>query len=389
MSQNSHKVHRFVSNDFSVRVAAVNATDVVREMQKLQGTLPLPTVAVGRAMVGATLMASHLKESQQIGLYVRGNGVMSAVYAEAHFEGQVRGYTPHALYEPAAYPADLSLHDSIGEGTLTVTRHQPFQKQPFQGTVELVSGEIGDDIAYYLQQSQQIRSLVSLGVYLDTYGKVRAAGGLLIEVMPGVEEAIVEKIQDNADKLKTTLAYHRRGFTGDGAFVDAGDAFDNFAIRRDQLAGFDQDKIAAAQVGRRGGFEQRAVLRIRQQLGHRVGSGAAQAFGSRAAAAFGDRFREGGEQHCQPQPEGDSERERGGLVFDQRLDADDAGQHGDHFGDEDHRVAHQLRGIELGETVARGAGDNGPVEQGDGVGFGGGHGGGSLSQGRKAMVFFF
>lgn len=206
MSQNSHKVHRFVSNDFSVRVAAVNATDVVREMQKLQGTLPLPTVAVGRAMVGATLMASHLKESQQIGLYVRGNGVMSAVYAEAHFEGQVRGYTPHALYEPAAYPADLSLHDSIGEGTLTVTRHQPFQKQPFQGTVELVSGEIGDDIAYYLQQSQQIRSLVSLGVYLDTYGKVRAAGGLLIEVMPGVEEAIVEKIQDNADKLKTTVS---------------------------------------------------------------------------------------------------------------------------------------------------------------------------------------
>jgi len=206
MTATPHRVHRYVSNDFTIRAAAVNATEVVREMQKLQGTLPLPTVAVGRAMVGATLMASHLKEGQQVGLYVRGDGVMSAVYAEAHFEGQVRGYTPHALYEPAEYGTDLSLKESIGKGTLTVSRHQPFQAQPFQGTVELVSGEIGDDIAYYLQQSQQIRSLVSLGIYLDTYGKVRAAGGILIEVMPGVEESVVEKIQDNVDKLQTTVS---------------------------------------------------------------------------------------------------------------------------------------------------------------------------------------
>jgi molecular chaperone Hsp33 len=193
------RVHRFISNDFTVRAAAVDATQVVREMQQLHNSQPLPTVAVGRAMVGALLMASQLKNDQQVGLYIRGNGNLAAVYAEAHFEGQVRGYCPVPHYIPPDYTKGLSLKEAIGQGTLTVARHQPFQKQPFQGTVELVSGEIGDDIAHYLHQSHQIRSLVSLGVFIDGNGKVASAGGVIIEVMPGVEEDVVDKIQKNAD----------------------------------------------------------------------------------------------------------------------------------------------------------------------------------------------
>ncbi len=200
------RVHRYVSNDFTLRAAAVDATHVVREMQQLQGTQPLATVAVGRAMVGALLMAAQLKNDQQVGIYIRGNGSLKAVYAEAHFEGQVRGYTPMPNYQPPNYESGLSLRDAIGKGTMTVARHQPFQKQPFQGTVELVSGEIGEDIAHYLHQSHQIRSLVSVGVYLDTYGKVQAAGGVIVEVMPGVDEDIVEKIQKNADSKPVNVS---------------------------------------------------------------------------------------------------------------------------------------------------------------------------------------
>ncbi len=200
------RVHRFVSKDFTLRVAAVNATSVVQHMQGLQDTYPLATVAVGRSMVGALLMASQLKDGQMVGLLFRGNGPLRSVYAEASFEGHVRGYTPSAHYEPASYENGLSLKDAMGIGLLNVTRHQPFQKQPFQGTVEIVSGEIGEDIAHYLHQSHQIRSLVSLGVYLDTYGKVRAAGGVLIEVMPGVEESLVEKIQKNYEEKKPNIS---------------------------------------------------------------------------------------------------------------------------------------------------------------------------------------
>jgi len=201
-----NKVHRFVTNDFTVRAAAVDATAIVREMQVLQGTLPLPTVAVGRAMVGALLMASQLKEGQQVGLYIRGQGLLGRVYAEAHFEGHVRGYTPFPIYEPSNYDRGLQLSEAIGPGTLTVTRHQPFQKHPQQGSVQLVSGEIGEDIAHYLIQSHQIRSLVSLGVYLDTFGKVKAAGGVIIEVMPGVEDSLVEAIEKNANEHQESIS---------------------------------------------------------------------------------------------------------------------------------------------------------------------------------------
>jgi molecular chaperone Hsp33 len=205
-TKSPQKVHRFVSNDYTLRIAAVDSTAVVAEMQRLQQTYPLPTVAVGRAMTGALLLASHLKEGQQVGLYFKGNGPLTAVYAEANFEGQVRGYSPVPVFEPANYDKGLSLKEHLGQGLLTVTRHLPFQKQPHNGTVEMLSGEIGEDIAHYLHQSHQIRSLVSLGVYLDTYGKVQAAGGVILEVMPGVEESVVDKIQKNAEAFTENIS---------------------------------------------------------------------------------------------------------------------------------------------------------------------------------------
>lgn len=205
-SESQHRVHRFISQDFTIRAAAVDATAVVREMQALQGAKALPSLAVGRAMVGALLLAAQQKQGHQVGLYIRCQGPLRAIYAEAHFEGQVRGYTPMSHYEPARYNNEYNLKEAIGEGSLTVARHQPFQKAPHQGTVNLVSGEIGEDIAHYMIQSHQIRSLVSLGVYLDAYGRVRSAGGVIIEVMPGAEEDVVERIQKNADSSQVPVS---------------------------------------------------------------------------------------------------------------------------------------------------------------------------------------
>jgi molecular chaperone Hsp33 len=200
------KVHRFVTKDLSIRAASVNATNVVAHMQKLQATLPLPTVAVGRTMIGAILMASQLKEGQEVGILVKGNGPINSVFAQANFNGYVRGYTSTPLYEPLEYLPHLSLKEAIGTGFLTVARHQPFQRQPYQGTIELVNGEIGDDLAFYLHQSQQIRSIISLGVYLDIYGKVKSAGGVIVEVMPGVEDDVVLQLEANYAKNKAQLS---------------------------------------------------------------------------------------------------------------------------------------------------------------------------------------
>ncbi len=200
------KVHRFVSNDLTIRAAAIDATEVVLEMQKLHKAFPLASVGVGKAMVGALLLASQLKDNQQVGLLFRGNGALKSIYAEADFEGHVRAYTPNPQYQPESYENGLKLSEALGHGTLTVARHQPFQKQPFHGTVEIVSGEIGEDIAHYLHQSHQIRSIVALGIYLDQNGKVTHAGGVIIEVMPGVEESIVELLQKNNDAKKPSVS---------------------------------------------------------------------------------------------------------------------------------------------------------------------------------------
>jgi molecular chaperone Hsp33 len=200
------RVHRFVSNDFTVRAAAVDATEAVRQMQELQKSFPLATTAVGRAMVGALLLASHQKEGQEVGILLSGNGPLARIYAQASFEGLVRGYCPNPSYF-ATDPVDqLNVKKAIGNGLLTVTKQQPFQRLPYTGTVEMVSGEVGEDLAFYLHQSHQIRSVVNLGVYLDTYGKVKAAAGVLVEVMPGVEDEVVDKIEANAIKQKHSVS---------------------------------------------------------------------------------------------------------------------------------------------------------------------------------------
>lgn len=200
------KVHRFVTNDLTIRVAAVDATQVVAEMQGILHGSPLATIGVGRAMVGALLMAAQLKDGQEVGILLKGNGPLGSLYGQASYEGNVRGYCPNPQYFPPQEEDALNLKKAIGFGHLTVSRQQPFQRQPFFGTVEMASGEVGDDIAHYLHQSHQIRSLVSLGVLLDGNGKVKAAGGVLLEVMPGVEEKVVEQIQENADLYKENIS---------------------------------------------------------------------------------------------------------------------------------------------------------------------------------------
>ena len=200
------KIYRFSSDDFTVRIAAVDATEVIQELQIVQKMFPIPVLGVGQAMVGAVLLASQLKEKQQVGLLFRGNGSIKSIYAEADYEGNVRAYTPFPQFEPADYTDGFKFKNALGHGTLSVARHQPFQKQPFHGTVELVSEDIAENIAHYLHQSHQIRSVVALGLYLDEYGVVKKAGGVILEIMPGVDEAIVDLIQANVEENQPSIS---------------------------------------------------------------------------------------------------------------------------------------------------------------------------------------
>lgn len=193
-----NSVHKVMSASLTIRAAAVIATDVVEEMRKIHGSHPIPTLAVGRTMVGALLMASQLKQNQEVGIYLRGNGPLESVFAEATFEGAVRGYTPNPQLDMALTGNILQTGPALGQGVLTVVQSTPYSQQPHRGTVQLVTGEVGDDLAFYYQQSLQIPSIVALGVKLDTFGRVIAAGGVLVEVMPGATDRELIVLEESA-----------------------------------------------------------------------------------------------------------------------------------------------------------------------------------------------
>lgn len=193
------RVHKYLTSDLTVRAASVIATQVVDEMRSIRNSYPIATVAVGRTMVASLLMASHLKEGQELSLYFQGNGPLGRVFAEANHEGHVRGHSNNPQLQASIPDGQIEVGQAIGIGLLTVTHHLP-TGDPYRGTVIIRTGEIGDDVAFYLHQSHQIPSVVALGVHVNAYGKVEAAGGILIELMPGHTDETIAKIEERVKK---------------------------------------------------------------------------------------------------------------------------------------------------------------------------------------------
>ncbi len=209
------RIHKYLTKDLTVRAAVVDATQVVEAMRALQTSFPVPTVAVGRTMIASLLMASHLKQGQELSIYIQGNGPLSSVFAQASFEGKVRGVSshPHLVVPPevAIKGEKIRVAKSIGIGLMTVTHHLPMTGTPHRGTVELATSEIGDDVAYYLHQSHQIPSVVALGVHLNEQGICDAAGGILVELMPGHTDETAAKIEA---RVRTSRAVSARLLEG-------------------------------------------------------------------------------------------------------------------------------------------------------------------------------
>jgi molecular chaperone Hsp33 len=192
------KIHKFYTEDLMIRASVARTTPIVRHMCEIQKLGPLARMGMGRALTGALLMASQLREGQQIGVHFRGDGPLGGLFAEASFESEARGYCHNGHADLPLKNGRLDLAGGVGRGLLSVARSQPFQKQPHIGLVPIVSGEIGDDLAHYLYQSHQIPSILALGVYLSKDGEVEAAGGVLIELMPGASESLIAELEARA-----------------------------------------------------------------------------------------------------------------------------------------------------------------------------------------------
>ena len=198
----------------SLRWAVANVTDVVEEARERLDLSPVASAALGRCLAGAALLLRlAVKTPSRLVLEIRGDGPLGRVIAEADREGNLRGMVGDPRVDVPATPAGkLAVGRAVGKGTLRVLREHPGGGS-YHSQVELVSGEIGDDVAHYLAQSEQSRSAVLLGVLAKPYG-IAAAGGMIVEVMPGADEAVVARLEENIAGIT--------GITGVSQLVEAG-----------------------------------------------------------------------------------------------------------------------------------------------------------------------
>lgn len=185
-----------IAFDGQVRVSAVNATEVVQQAQKKHDTWSASSAALGRMLVGSLLLGSDIKDDAKITVQIDGGGPAGKVIAVADGEGHVKGYAqnPHVSLD-LNVQGKIDVRGAVGaEGPFTVIKDLGL-KDPFTGQVPIVSGEIAEDFTYYLAYSEQTPSAVALGVLVDTDESIINAGGYMIQLMPGVEEETIEKVE--------------------------------------------------------------------------------------------------------------------------------------------------------------------------------------------------
>ncbi|MEX2570796.1 MAG: Hsp33 family molecular chaperone HslO [Gemmatimonadota bacterium] len=197
-----------------VRAFSLNATEVVAELQRRHQLFPVPTAAVGRTAMGALLLAAaSLKEEDQIlSVEIRGDGPIGRIICTANGAGEVRGLASNPrVHAESVQPGKLNVAGVVGtEGYLSVTKDLGM-RDSYRGTVELQSGEVGDDLAFYLGRSEQTPSAVGLGVFVMPDGSVEAAGGYLIQLLPGLSDDEVSEIEREIAALPHPTALIRGG----------------------------------------------------------------------------------------------------------------------------------------------------------------------------------
>lgn len=197
------------STDGSISIVAGITTELVRETQRRHALSPTASAALGRLISGAALLGTNLKGRERLSLQVAGDGPLGGLIAEvttvAEQEVGVRGYARNPQADlPLNARGKFDVGRAVGRGRMQVTVSYEVG-QPYVGIVELASGEIGDDIATYLMNSQQIPSVVALGVLANPDG-IKAAGGAIARLMPGADESTVAQLEASAASMEPVTA---------------------------------------------------------------------------------------------------------------------------------------------------------------------------------------
>ncbi len=193
-------VRALAYND-QIRAYAISSTELVSEAQKRHDTWPTASAALGRALTATTMMGATLKGNDKITVKIEGNGPLGVLIIDANAQGEARGYVtnPHVHFD-LNQNGKLDVARAVGtEGFLSVVKDLGL-KDMFTGQVPIVSGELGEDFTYYYAVSEQLPSSVGVGVLVNPDNSILAAGGFLIQVLPGADEETISKLEN---RLKT------------------------------------------------------------------------------------------------------------------------------------------------------------------------------------------
>ena len=206
---------RGMSMDGFVKVVAIRSTELVRRGAAIHKTSPNATAAFGRTLTAASMMGNMQKvENGSMTLQIKGDGPIGTIVCVSDPTGNVRGY----VYEPNVpvvekYPGKLDVGATVGtDGMLTVIRDLQM-KEPYVGSIPLVSGEIGDDITAYFAQSEQTPTACALGVLVDKDCTVKVAGGYLIQLLPGAPDETIDKVEAGIKRAGAVTAMLEAGLT--------------------------------------------------------------------------------------------------------------------------------------------------------------------------------
>lgn len=180
-----------------VRAYAVRSTETVSEAQRRHYTWPIVSAALGRTMSAGVMMGAMLKGDDKLTIKVEGGGPAGAFIVDSNAKGEVRGYVmnPHVHFEDKNEQGKLDVKRVVGtNGTLTIVKDIGMRDY-FTGQVPLVSGEIGDDFTYYFATSEQVPSSVGVGVLVNPDNSIKAAGGFILQLMPGTEDEVISEIE--------------------------------------------------------------------------------------------------------------------------------------------------------------------------------------------------
>ncbi|MEF2968716.1 Hsp33 family molecular chaperone HslO [Paenibacillus sp. M1] len=193
---------RGTAMDGKVRAFAVRTTELVEELRRRHDTYPTTTAALGRTVTAAAMMGAMLKGEEKLTVQVKGDGPVGQIVADANAKGEVRGYVsnPHVQL-PSNSKGKLDVAGAVGTtGYIHVTKDLGM-KEPYQGSVPLISGELGEDFTYYFALSEQTPSAVGLGVLVEADNSVIVAGGFIVQLMPGLSDPEIDAIERAVSQL--------------------------------------------------------------------------------------------------------------------------------------------------------------------------------------------